>query len=145
MTDLPKKNTPWRPPTSRKKELLKKSRYYQEQRKKKILIGGIACGIVVLLLLFLLVSALSKIRIKKSSDKEAVSMIASGEDSSANTENHSADAGHLSTDDSNDSSDENAPNTQQEPVSITVSVVGDCTLGTDENFDYSTSLNASDE
>lgn len=30
----------------------------------------------------------------------------------------------------------------KEPVSFTVSVVGDCTLGTDENFDYSTSLNA---
>src|SRR5699024_4726657 len=29
-----------------------------------------------------------------------------------------------------------------EPVSLTVSVVGDCTLGTDENFDYDTSLNA---
>ena len=28
------------------------------------------------------------------------------------------------------------------PVSLTVSVVGDCTLGTDENFDYDTSLNA---
>lgn len=28
------------------------------------------------------------------------------------------------------------------PVSLTVSVVGDCTLGTDEAFDYSTSLNA---
>ena len=29
-----------------------------------------------------------------------------------------------------------------DPVSLTVSVVGDCTLGTDETFDYSTSLNA---
>ncbi len=29
-----------------------------------------------------------------------------------------------------------------DPVSLTVSVVGDCTLGTDEAFDYSTSLNA---
>lgn len=28
------------------------------------------------------------------------------------------------------------------PVTLTVSVVGDCTLGTDENFDYDTSLNA---
>lgn len=29
-----------------------------------------------------------------------------------------------------------------DPVSLTVSVVGDCTLGTDETFDYSTSLNS---
>ena len=28
------------------------------------------------------------------------------------------------------------------PVTLTLSVVGDCTLGTDETFDYSTSLNA---
>lgn len=28
------------------------------------------------------------------------------------------------------------------PVTLTISVVGDCTLGTDEAFDYSTSLNA---
>ncbi len=31
---------------------------------------------------------------------------------------------------------------QTEPVSLTLSLVGDCTLGTDETFDYSTSLNA---
>ena len=29
-----------------------------------------------------------------------------------------------------------------DPVSLTLSVVGDCTLGTDETFDYDTSLNA---
>ena len=33
-------------------------------------------------------------------------------------------------------------NTPEPAVSITISVVGDCTLGTDENFNYSTSLNA---
>ena len=31
---------------------------------------------------------------------------------------------------------------QRSPFPLTVSVVGDCTLGTDENFDYDTSLNA---
>ena len=30
---------------------------------------------------------------------------------------------------------------QTDPVTLTVTVVGDCTLGTDESFDYSTSLN----
>ena len=30
----------------------------------------------------------------------------------------------------------------QAPVTLTISVVGDCTLGTDETFDYNTSLNA---
>lgn len=37
------------------------------------------------------------------------------------------------------------PTPEITPVSLTVSVVGDCTLGTDENFDYSTSLNAAYE
>lgn len=32
--------------------------------------------------------------------------------------------------------------TVMEPVTLTVSVVGDCTLGTDQNFNYNTSLNA---
>ena len=32
--------------------------------------------------------------------------------------------------------------TVSSPVSLTLSVVGDCTLGTDETFDYDTSLNA---
>ena len=31
---------------------------------------------------------------------------------------------------------------KKDPVTITVSMTGDCTLGTDVNFDYSTSLNA---
>ena len=34
------------------------------------------------------------------------------------------------------------PDKAQPPVSLTVSVVGDCTLGMDESFDYDTSLNA---
>ena len=34
------------------------------------------------------------------------------------------------------------PELKMDPVSLTLSVVGDCTLGTDEYFDYDTSLNA---
>ena len=34
------------------------------------------------------------------------------------------------------------PEPTGEPVSITVSMVGDCTLGTDINFDQSTSFDA---
>ncbi|MDO5392909.1 MAG: CapA family protein [Eubacteriales bacterium] len=37
---------------------------------------------------------------------------------------------------------EMATPTPQAPVSVKVTLVGDCTLGTDENFDYSTSVNA---
>ena len=38
--------------------------------------------------------------------------------------------------------EEAAKAAQKDPVSLTISVVGDCTLGTDETFDYDTSLNA---
>lgn len=53
--------------------------------------------------------------------------------------------------DGNDSSQDDEPSDHaqtekaslpSEPVTLTVTVVGDCTLGTDENFDYSSSLNA---
>lgn len=39
-------------------------------------------------------------------------------------------------------SDTASDSTVDSPVSLTLSVVGDCTLGTDETFDYDTSLNA---
>ena len=42
----------------------------------------------------------------------------------------------------NDAEKVSASDLPEEPVSLTVSVVGDCTLGTDEAFDYDTSLNA---
>ena len=43
---------------------------------------------------------------------------------------------------SKNNTEENSGTVHKGPVSLTVSVVGDCTLGTDENFDYDTSLNA---
>lgn len=46
------------------------------------------------------------------------------------------------TDDKNSADEPTLTPRFPEPVSLTVSVVGDCTLGTDENFDYDTSLNA---
>lgn len=41
-----------------------------------------------------------------------------------------------------ETSSEAADAVVMDPVSLTLSVVGDCTLGTDETFDYDTSLNA---
>lgn len=70
-------------------------------------------GSVFILLIFLLFLSIHSCAVKKSSSKNAVS--------------------------SNETAISNFP---EEPVSLTVSVVGDCTLGTDENFDYDTSLNA---
>lgn len=107
------------PKKKRKKRLHQKSRYYRrkQQLTQRILIS---CGaVLILLLLFILVRGCSAD--KKNSTKASAS-------SKSKTE-ASSDA-------------QVTPLPTTAPVSLTVSVVGDCTLGTDENFDYDTSLNA---
>lgn len=107
------------PKKKRKKRLHQKSRYYRrkQQLTQRILIG---CGaVLILLLLFILVRGCSAD--KKNSTKASAS-------SNSKTE-ASSDA-------------QVTPLPTTAPVSLTVSIVGDCTLGTDENFDYDTSLNA---
>ena len=107
------------PKKKRKKRLHQKSRYYRrkQQLTQRILIS---CGaVLILLLLFILVRGCSAG--KKNSTKASAS-------SKSKTET------------SSDAQVTPVPTTA--PVSLTVSVVGDCTLGTDENFDYDTSLNA---
>ena len=54
--------------------------------------------------------------------------------------NASEDNSQKASSDSQNTDSSNA--TVSSPVSLTLSVVGDCTLGTDETFDYDTSLNA---
>lgn len=54
--------------------------------------------------------------------------------------NVSNDNSQKASSDSQNTDSSNA--TVSSPVSLTFSVVGDCTLGTDETFDYDTSLNA---
>lgn len=53
--------------------------------------------------------------------------------------NASEDNSQKASSDSQNTDSSNA--TVSSPVSLTLSVVGDCTLGTDETFDYDTSLN----
>ena len=101
----------------RKRKMVKKSRYYRE-RQLRILYIGIGAGI--LLLILILSFAIKGCNSRKS--KEA---------SSSKAENISQ-TGSLTV----------TPEPKMDPVSLTLSVVGDCTFGTDENFDYDTSLNA---
>lgn len=101
----------------RKRKMVKKSRYYRE-RQLRILYIGIGAGI--LLLILILSFAIKGCNSRKS--KAA---------SSSKAENISQ-TGSLTV----------TPEPKMDPVSLTLSVVGDCTLGTDENFDYDTSLNA---
>lgn len=124
------KKSNWKPATSRKKELYKKSKYYQKTRRKRMLLGGILGGLIcvsILLTFIIRVVVFSNPNSPKSEAKETISMVSSSKEAS--------DQGTGST------VSEKA-GTADEPISLTVSVVGDCTLGTDENFDYSTSLNS---
>ena len=108
-----------------KKNLYHKSRYYKERQKqlqKGLFIAG---GVLVLLAGGLL------IRGCVSHKATTVSVQAEQEKETK--------AESLKTE---DNTEENSGTVHKEPVSLTVSVVGDCTLGTDEYFDYDTSLNA---
>lgn len=101
----------------RKRKMVKKSRYYRE-RQLRILYIGIGAGILLLILIL-------SFAVKGCSSRK------SKEASSSKAENISQTESLTVT-----------PEPKMDPVSLTLSVVGDCTLGTDEYFDYDTSLNA---
>ena len=101
----------------RKRKMVKKSRYYRE-RQLRILYIGIGAGILLLILIL-------SFAIKGCSSRKSKAA------SSGKAENISQ-TGSLTV----------TPEPKMDPVSLTLSVVGDCTLGTDEYFDYDTSLNA---
>lgn len=104
--------------SSRRKTIKKNSRYQQVRRQKMMLAGG---GIL-LLLLVIIFSARACISSRKAA--EAAALQKAQEEAAAKKAEEAAKAA------------------QKDPVSLTISVVGDCTLGTDETFDYDTSLNA---
>lgn len=93
----------------------------------------IATGIGIFVLVFILILAgirgcSNYMSSKQAAAKKTVSM------------NASEDNSQKASSDSQNTDSSNA--TVSSPVSLTLSVVGDCTLGTDETFDYDTSLNA---
>ena len=93
----------------------------------------IATGIGIFVLVFILILAgirgcSNYMSSRQAAAKKTVSM------------NASEDNSQKASSDSQNTDSSNA--TVSSPVSLTLSVVGDCTLGTDETFDYDTSLNA---
>lgn len=120
-----------------RQNLYRKSRYYQKQRQKKlrILFGGAV--VLLLILLALIVRSCSQ----KKQELTEVSSDNARTVSTTNAENEKGSDSEKKSQDT-DGESEADPSLPKEPVSFTVSVVGDCTLGTDENFDYDTSLNA---
>ena len=103
---------------SRRKTIKKNSRYQQVRRQKMMLAGG---GLL-LLLLVIIFSAHACISSRKAAEAAAIQKAQEAAQAKK--------------------SEETAKAAQKDPVSLTISVVGDCTLGTDETFDYDTSLNA---
>ena len=109
----------------KKKIIYRKSKYYRrrQQRLKQIYaaIGGVLLLVIIVLILRGCMS-----RQAKTAD-------------SSNVKNESAASAGTTSD---TESAEAAKPSLAAPVTLTISVVGDCTLGTDESFDYDTSLNA---
>lgn len=107
--------------SARRKDIYKKSKYYQEKRQKLLIATGIGIFVLVFILILAGIRGCSNyISSRQAAAKKTVSMNASKD----NSQKASSDSQNTDS------------------VSLTLSVVGDCTLGTDETFDYNTSLNA---
>lgn len=114
--------------SARRKDIYKKSKYYQEKRQKLLIATGIGIFVLVFILILAGIRGCSNyMSSRQAAAKKTVSM------------NASEDNSQKSSSDSQNTDSSNA--TVSSPVSLTLSVVGDCTLGTDETFDYDTSLN----
>ena len=100
-----------------KKNLYKKSRYYQRKKQLQKLYAGIGVGLFFFVLLLCLI-------IKGCGSGKTKTVSSNKTETSEQKEVLTV-----------------TPEPEMTPVSLTLSVVGDCTLGTDENFDYDTSLN----
>lgn len=100
--------------------------------------------ITVAIFLGLLVGAAALTKVMNNRQAQNSEKTASQEQQEATTEPKKDDSSTDNTDDtSKDSQEETTtPEPTAESVSITVSMVGDCTLGTDVNFDQSTSFDA---
>lgn len=115
--------------SARRKDIYKKSKYYQEKRQKLLIATGIGIFVLVFILILAGIRGCSSyMSSRQAAAKRTVSM------------NASKDNSQKASSDSQNTDSSNA--TVSSPVSLTLSVVGDCTLGTDETFDYDTSLNA---
>lgn len=115
--------------SARRKDIYKKSKYYQEKRQKLLIATGIGIFVLVFILILAGIRGCSNyMSSRQAAAKKTVSM------------NASEDSSQKASSDSQNTDSSNA--TVSSPVFLTLSVVGDCTLGTDETFDYDTSLNA---
>lgn len=121
-TPGPEKGTQQRRPISREERMRRKRERLKKRRRIAI---AILCGLALLLIL-IVVGIVALVR-----------HFAGGSDRSNDKNDQASD---LTIEEQQP--EENETKAETEPVSITISAAGDCTLGTDEYFDPSTSLNA---
>ena len=121
-TPGPEKGTQQRRPISREERMRRKRERLKRRRRIAI---AILCGLVLLLIL-IVVGIVALVR-----------HFAGGSDRSNDKNDQASD---LTIEEQQP--EENETKAETKPVSITISAAGDCTLGTDEYFDPSTSLNA---
>lgn len=100
----------------------RKSKYYRRRQRQRQLVFS-AFGIIFLLAIIFSIKGC----MKKNEPKDKTV---------------SSTQGTTSSESDVSGQDQITEEATTDPVSLTISVVGDCTLGTDEYFNYSTSLNA---
>lgn len=125
----------------------RRRRLRRRKRKRAMLLGGMLC--TVCLILFSTIYGISHLLHKHTDTKEAVKtspkQTAKSKDTSSSKEKIDTSAvktQELVINTDTNSGKKKKGSSSKGPTTITISSMGDCTLGTDESFDQSTSFNA---
>ena len=131
----------------KKKNLYRKSRYYRRRQQLLRRIYAAIGGVLLLVVIVLIVRGCMSRQAKTADSSNVKNESAANADTTSDTQAAASSTADSETSangesENSDSAAGTAKAAHDTPVTLTVSVVGDCTLGTDENFDYDTSLNA---
>ena len=131
----------------KKKNLYRKSRYYRRRQQLLRRIYAAIGGVLLLVVIVLIVRGCMSRQAKTADSSNVKNESAANADTTSDTQaaassTADSEASANGESENSDSAAGTAKASHDTPVTLTVSVVGDCTLGTDENFDYDTSLNA---
>ena len=131
----------------KKKNLYRKSRYYRRRQQLLRRIYAAIGGVLLLVVIVLIVRGCMSRQAKTADSSNVKNESAANADTTSDTQaaassTADSEASANGESENSDSAAGTAKASHDTTVTLTVSVVGDCTLGTDENFDYDTSLNA---
>ena len=131
----------------KKKNLYRKSRYYRRRQQLLRRIYAAIGGVLLLVVIVLIVRGCMSRQAKTADSSNVKNESTANADTTSDTQAAASSTADSETSangesENSDSAAGTAKASHDTPVTLTVSVVGDCTLGTDENFDYDTSLNA---